>query len=266
VQELEKVYPRFQQEVTLADWPEAILGEVRQTARTRYEHMISAGQEVVLRHLKELSSEGKELPETWRRLQAWLAAPEDLKAWGVLATVLARLQDAAAADPVTALDAFLRRRRFDINVRGLRLEIPDDARIRPEGNLVIHLFSGGEKKPPVTFEPTGEERRDARRRVTRYGFKPPAEASFTYKPGDALWADLPVQNAGSSGWMLTWARNRSQLYQFERLVRPPRLHPRDKENTQGEVQEGISLEINPEGGVPKVPDLMPVVPVTLDNR
>jgi hypothetical protein len=49
-------------------------------------------------------------------------------------------------------------------------------------------------------------------------------------------------------------------------VRPPRLHPREKENTQGEVQEGIALESNPEGGAPKVPDLLPVVPVTLDNR
>ncbi len=74
-----------------------------------------------------------------------------------------------------------------------------------------------------------------------------------------------MQNAGSSGWVLTWARNRSQVYQFERLQRPPRLHPKDKANTQGEVQEGISLEFPPEAGIPKMPDLMPVVPLSWDG-
>jgi hypothetical protein len=266
LQELQKLYPRFQQEFNLSDLPEAIVAEIRQTARARYEHAIKAGQDVVLRHLKEVSPGGRESLEGWRRLQPWLSAPEDLKDWRALAVVLARLQEPAAEDPAGALDAFLRRERFDINLRRLAVEIPDDSKVRPEGKLLVHHFSGGEKTPPLTFEPTGEERHDARRRVTRYGFRPPGDGSLTYKPGDTLWADLPVQKGGSPGWMLTWARNRSQLYQFERLARPPRLHPKDKENTQGEVQEGISLEITPEGGVPKVPDLMPVVPVPLDKR
>lgn len=263
--ELEKMYPRFQQEFTLADLPEAIVSEIRQTARTRYEHAIRAGQEVVLRHLKEVSHGERESPEAWRRLRPWLSAPEDLRAWRALAVLLARLHDPAAPDPVTALDAFLGREQFDISVRRLTLEIADDAKVRPEGRLQIRHYSGGEKSPPLVFEPTGEERHDARRRVTRYAFQPQGNASLTYKPGDTLWADLPVQNAGVPGWILTWARNRSQVYQFERLVRPPRLHPKDQANTLGEVQEGISLEILPEDGVPKVPDLMPVVPVPLEK-
>jgi len=227
--------------------------------------VIRAGQEVVLRHFKEANPGGRESLEAWRRLQSWLSAPDDLKAWRVLAVVLTRLQDGGAEDPVSALDVFLRRERFDINLRRLALEIPDASKVRPEGKLLVHHFSGAEKTPPLTFEPTGEERHDGRRRVMRYGFGPSGDSSIAYKPGDTLWADLPVQNGGSPGWMLTWARNRSQLYQFERLARPPRLHPKDKENTQGEVQEGISLEITPEGGVPKVPDLMPVVPVPLEK-
>jgi hypothetical protein len=274
LQELQKLYPRFQQEFTGADLPEAIVSEIQQTAHRRYEHAMKAGQEVVLRHLLSVSSspagregkEGWETPETWARLQPWLAAPEDLKAWRVLATVLARLQDPAAEDPVSALAGFLRKDRFDLVLRRLTLEIPDDVKVRPQGKLVIHQFSGGEKNPPLLFEPTGEERHDARRRAMRYAFQPVNAGSLSYKPGDTSWADLLVENAGSSGWMLTWARNRSQVYQFERLSRPPRLHPKDKENTAGEVQEGISLEVSPEGGVPKVPDLMPVVPITLEKR
>jgi hypothetical protein len=264
--DLEKSYPRFQQDFTLSDLPEAIVAEVRRAAHTRYEHAIKAGQEVVLRHLKEVSTEGQELPEGWRRLRSWLAAPEDLKAWRVLATVLARLQDPAAGDPVSSLDAFLGRERFDVTLKRFILDIADDAKVRPEGKFEIHHLSAGAERTPLTFELTGEERHDARRRVTRYGFQPVGEDSLTYKPGDSLWAGLPVQHAGSPGWMLTWARSRSQVYQFERLVRPPRLHPKDKENTQGEFQERISPEITPADGVPKVPDLMPVVPVPLVNR
>jgi hypothetical protein len=266
LQELEKVYPRFQQEFNLSDLPEAIVAEVRQTARTRYEHVIKAGQEVVLRHLKEVNPGDQESPEGWRRLQPWLSAPEDLRAWRVLAVVLARLQDPAAADPVSALDVFLRRERFDIHLRRLELEIPDDAKVRPEGKLQIHHISASEKSPPLVFELSGDERHDARRRITKFGFQLLGDGNLNYKPGDTLWADLPVQNGGAPRWMLTWARNRSQVYQFERLLRPPRLHSKDKENTRGEVQEGISLDIIPEDGVPKVPDLMPVVPVPLEPR
>jgi 50S ribosome-binding GTPase len=264
LQELERLYPRFQQEFNLTELPEAIVAEIRQTARPRYENLIKAGQEVVLRHLKEANPGERESLQAWRRLQPWLSAPEDLKAWRALASVLARLQDPGAEDPISALDSFLRRERFDITLRRLALAIADSAKIRPEGKLLIHHLSGGEKTS-LAFEPTGEERHDARRRVMRYGFAPSGESNLSYKPGDTLWADLPVQNGDAPGWMLTWGRNRSQLYQFERLARPPRLHPKDKENTQGEVQEGISLEITPEGGVPKVPDLMPVVPVPLDK-
>jgi hypothetical protein len=265
LQELEKLYPRYQQEFHLADLPEVIVPEIRQTARTGYDNALKAGQEVVLRHFKEVSP-GRESLDSWRRLGPWLASPEDLRAWRVLATTLARLQDPAGEDPVSALDAFLRRERFDLSLKRVAVEIPDDAKIRPEGRFLLHHFSGGEKRAPIVFQTTGEERHDARRRMTRYEFQPVGDGRLTYKPEDILWGDLPVQNGGSPGWVLTWARNRSQVYQFERLLRPPRLHPKDKENTQGEVQDGISLEITPESGVPKMPDLMPVVPLAREVR
>jgi hypothetical protein len=61
--------------------------------------------------------------------------------------------------------------------------------------------------------------------------------------------------------MLTWARSRSLVYQFERLIKPPRLHRKGQDNTQGEIEPSISLAVIPETGLPKVPELLPVVPV-----
>ena len=59
--------------------------------------------------------------------------------------------------------------------------------------------------------------------------------------------------------MLTWARARSEGYQFERLVRPPRLHRKAQENIEGDLLGDVSTSLLPERGVPKVPDLLPIV-------
>jgi hypothetical protein len=60
-------------------------------------------------------------------------------------------------------------------------------------------------------------------------------------------------------WMLTWARDRSELYQFECLTRPARLHRQDLPNTSGDLTDDIRVTVDPERGLPKVPDLIPVV-------
>jgi alpha-L-arabinofuranosidase len=86
-------------------------------------------------------------------------------------------------------------------------------------------------------------------------------ATLTYRPGDKLWLDVPVQRGDEADWLLRWARSRSQAYQFERITEQPRLHRKDQVNTEGELQEGVAIEVVPEGGVPKVPDLVPWVPV-----
>src|SRR5207253_1821155 len=114
-------------------------------------------------------------------------------------------------------------------------EIPEDARIRPQGALTIRLRRGDERAETLVLEPTGEERRDARRRALRLGYRASAESRLTYRPGDTLWADLAVRFGENTEGMLTWTRHRSQVYEFERLVRPPRLHRKDQEATEGEI-------------------------------
>jgi hypothetical protein len=52
------------------------------------------------------------------------------------------------------------------------------------------------------------------------------------------------------------------MFQFERLQRPPRLHKMPEEPTRGTLEEEVRLLILPSDGVPRVPDLMPVVRLT----
>ena len=80
------------------------------------------------------------------------------------------------------------------------------------------------------------------------------------KLDDDLNAELPVRDADNREMKLTWARGRSQVYQFEHLTREPRLHARKAEPTTGHVEAGIRLLVTPgQGSIPRVPDLVPVV-------
>jgi hypothetical protein len=256
---LEKLYPRLGKEYSAADLPDAIASEIRRAAHTSYEHLIGAGREVVLERVKQAAAGGPETPELWRGLREWLAAPTELNAWRVLATLLARIQDPDAVDPITALADFLRLDHFDIEIQRLSLEVPFDRKIRPAGPFTI--VHGPGNTEAFVFRSTDDEgRRDPQRRVTVFSFFKEKGGPLLYRPGDALYATLDVKKEGTSApWRLTWARDRSEVYQFERLVRPPRLHAADRPNTEGELAEDVTVLFQPPGGIPKVPDLMPVV-------
>jgi hypothetical protein len=257
VQALEKAYPSFPDGFRLANLPEAVTGEVRRAAKASYDRLLQSGREVVHQKLQEASPEGREMVEGWRRLIPWLNDPADLEAWRVLATVLGRLHDPGATDPVTDLAAFLRRDRFELDLRNVVLEIPDDVRVRPAGALTISHQPFAREREPLQLEPQGDPQRDLRRRVTSYSFRPPpGTGSLTYRPGDGLWAELPVKDADNRDLRLTWSRGRSDVFQFERLSLPPRLHPPGEE---GAPATGVRLLSLAGGGWPQVADLIPVV-------
>jgi hypothetical protein len=57
---------------------------------------------------------------------------------------------------------------------------------------------------------------------------------------------------------LTWAEPRAQTFQFEALVREPRLHAADQTPREGVTAEGVTTEVT-DGKFPAVPPLVPMV-------
>jgi hypothetical protein len=262
VQQLRTQYPGILNPPDPADLPAAATEELRRAARLSYEHLLDAGRKAVLEHLQQDSPNERETPELWRGLAVWLNNPEELRDWRVLATWLVRFQNPQAKDPVTSLADFLRHERFELDVKTLTLEVPTERRIRPTGPLTVFLSSGGNPPAPANiFKLTDDEgRRDLERQVTVFTFRRESGGMIDYRLGNGFFAGLPVKkDRDPADWLLTWAKVRSDMYQFESLARPPRLHRRDQENTQGELVETISLSVTPASGLPRVPDLVPVV-------
>jgi hypothetical protein len=266
-QRLENLYPRFSQKIAALQLPAAVADEVQGTARNSYNHMMETGREVVLTHLQDASLDGKETVELWKSLRPWLTNPGELREWNKLAKLLAQVRDPSVKDPVMILVDFLRRDRFELDVKRLTLEIPFDHKLRPTGPLsVFHGPAAAEAAPTWVLKLSNEDgRREPQRRVTVYDFLRDSGAPLTYVPGDQFFAHLPVKKEGDDrAWLLTWARSRSALYQFECLERPARLHRRDQPNTAGDLVEDTKLTVDGERGFPRVPDLVPVV--TLKKR
>lgn len=260
VQELEKSYPGFRDRFTAAGLPEGVAEQIRQAAYARDQFAIAAGQTVVLRHLLEAMGGRKESYESWKKLLPWLAAPDELTSWRVLATTLARLQDASATDPVNALEAFIRQEKFDLAIRSITLEIPDDANVRPEGSFTIYYRKIPGDTTPYVFERTGEEKRDLAKGASSWTFRS-VQQNIPFEPGNSFWADLPVKYQDAGNWKLTWSRSRSQVYQFQRLQEPPRLHAVGQSHLDGKLEDRVTLTIAPENGIPHLPSLVPNVPV-----
>jgi hypothetical protein len=256
---LAQTYPNYQRDFALDRLPEAIRPQVRQVARTNYEHLLEPGRAAVLSQLKQAGGGAEETRTRWDSVRNWLRSPQELEGWRVLATVLARLDDPEASDPVTELAEFLAKPSFTLDLRRLTLEIPESLGVKPASGaklLVHHPASAGDK-PALALEPAGdgEGERDAPRRVWTYAFRLSDTQRLTYRPGDALWATLALRDDRQ----FTWVRAHSLMYQFERLTRPPRLHKTKDEPASGSLEEKVRLTILPAGGVPSIPALMPVV-------
>lgn len=234
-----------------------------QAAHTSYEHLLIPARIAILKQLDQAGGGADETPARWDNVRRWLRDPKELEDWRVLAGALIRLHDPAnphapaSADPIGTLAEFLERTSFTLNFRRLTLEIPESLGRKPAAGAplsIYHPASAGDK-PALLLQPSGEGERDPQRRVWTYSFRLPEAQTLTYRPGDALWATLPLRE----DWMFTWVRCHSLMYQFERLARPPRLHQTKEEATKGTLEEAVRLTIVPAEGVPRLPDLIPVV-------
>jgi len=258
VAELARAYPHYKEDFKVNDLPERTAERLRRSALSNYDRLLEAGRDEVLRHLQAVSPDGKETVEHWRELRPWLADPEDLASWRVLAGVLGPLQDPAWADPVNALASFLSRDRFDLDLKRLTLEVPFNLNVRPAGKLSVHHLANNEQTT-LTFE-VGDPETDMERRVRIYPLRPEGSPRvLVYRPGDSLWASMPVEYDDKPGWVVDWVRGRSAVYQFDHLRRVPQLHQKDQDSTRGEPAQGVVLAPSAGSTLPAVPDLMPVV-------
>src|SRR5262249_11225456 len=209
--------------------------------------------------LKSINTTGREDPAEWPRIAEHLLTPP-LKDWRELTAFLAKLADPSAADPVQTTADFLRRTSFDLEVNKLRLRIPDtlsDAAVRPNVDLVLEQRKEG--LPPIRalLRQSGEPERD--RQTLVYTFSTTARQTLTYRPGDRFFAEFPVRNRDQY-LILTGAASRTMSFQFECLLREPRLYAADQKNIDGQLAEGVVTTVT-DGKFPPVPPMVPIVPL-----
>ncbi|HLW68963.1 MAG TPA: hypothetical protein VKS79_26865, partial [Gemmataceae bacterium] len=251
---LKERYPDYQT-WSRADIPDAVAAEARSAAETSYQHLLAPAQQLVLHELLP-TGDGKETPSRWQQVAVWAPTSIELQEWQALAMVLLRLAETKPEEPIAALVKFLKTPEFTLNLTTMRLQIPDDLKtgLQPAGKLSVYL-KVGENTTTLTFRKERDSH-DARGRLTTYDFFPEGATALVFHPGDTLWAELPLRDAANTMWKFTWSQCRARSYQFERLLRSPRLHRADQESSTGELAEGVGLAVP---NYPHVPDLLPVV-------
>jgi hypothetical protein len=258
LKELQTRYPDYKTEFVRGGLPDALVRVVDRAVAANYDNLLEPARELVLSRLRKAGEGNEETPARWHAVRDWLLGnPEELSAWRELALVLLRLRDPFAPDPVTALATFLQQTTFSLEPKRITLELPDSQRGRVPSSAALSIYHPrtSSKGSALVFEQAGEPKRDADRRVTVYTFQLSKGDRIVYLPGDDLWATLPLRD----NMQLTWARNRSTTYQFERLFRAPRLHKADEDAAKGDLVDDVRVLVSPPEGWPRVPDLLPVV-------
>ena len=251
--QLQRAYPDYRETFAAKSLP---LNALRPAIRARYENLLVPGRDEVLRQLR--ASGKREESAAWQPVRRWLKEPTELAAWRSLALVLLRMEDPFAEDPLEALMSFLNRETFDLQIDTLELQVPQTSGLAPRAEATLDLYLAGEgKEPAARFRRLGEPRRDDQRRLLLYTFRKESAGRLRYQAGQKLWAKLPLSGGRQQ---LAWGEARSQLYQFECLLLPPRLQ-NDNAATRNEGRrlDEVLLRVQPADGLPRVPDLLPVV-------
>jgi hypothetical protein len=235
-----------------------IRGEMEKRLLRSIDQATADGRRVILDGLQSVTTRNNQMPADWARVGENLLLPS-LKDWRDLNTFLMRLADPAAEDPVVATAAFLRRTTFDLEAKSIKISIPDtlsDAPVRPSGDLVLlHRKRDSNEPVRISYKLTGDPEREKQSVV--YTFLASGNAKLTYRPGETFFAELPVRK-GTQDLKLTWAGSRTLAFQFERLLREPRLHTPDQSSIDGLLAVGVVARVA-EGTFPSVPAMVPVV-------
>lgn len=254
-QALQSLYPTFRT-WSLDQVPDAVRPEAERRLARSVEQGALDTRRLILDKVKGLNLSGKEEPADWPRVGEYLLSPA-VADWRNLVAYLNRLLNPSAADPIEQTAAFLRQDAFEIDPRRVQVRLPDtlsNAPVRPAGDLaLVHRPPGGESQR-LTLRPQGEPRREKQSLVYTFVAGGPG---FSYRPGDAFHAELPVK-VGDRSRQLTWASPRTLSFQFGALQGEPRLHAPDQSNVEGVAAVGVDAMVV-EGKFPQVPAMVPAV-------
>jgi hypothetical protein len=257
LQLLKSEYPGYEK-WSLTVVPDALRPAFERRLRQAIDQAISDGQTVVAETLQGVTGGKNPMPADWPRVGEFLLAPSR-RDWRELIATLVHLSDPSAPDPVAETAAFLKKTSFELSPKKVTLRIPDtlsDAIVRPAGDLILyHRKRDDNEYTRVVLTQAGDPERDKQTLI--YTFVASGNSAITYRPGDSFFADLPVRK-GSRNLKLTWASSRTLAYQFERLMREPRLHEPEQNNVDGLLAVGVSVMAT-EGQFPRVPSMVPIV-------
>jgi hypothetical protein len=242
---------------SLAHIPDALKPAFERRLRQSIDQGNRDGQRLILEMLTNITGGKNPTSADWARVGENLLLPSR-KEWRDLLTFIARLADPTAEDPVASTAAFLRKASFDLEPKQVQLRIPDtlsDAPVRPSGDLTLYHRQKDEQPTAVTLRQKGDPVRDKQSMI--YSFTATGNSLMTYRPGDTFYAELAVRK-GTRDLKLTWAGSRTLTYQFERLLREPRLHEPEQNHVDGLLAVGVTVTVS-EGQFPTVPPMVPVV-------
>ncbi len=144
-----------------------------------------------------------------------------------------------AADPVAEWVAFVRRKRWELQLSSVEVVLPLDVALeppRPAGPLEVK-WSGPDGQPVrLSLRPTGSNRSVPGGRA--YAFVAESPQRGEYLAGAELTAELPLR-AGTHELLLRWDQG-SRTWGFTRLQEPPRLLHGDG---RSEPARGVRLEV-----------------------
>jgi hypothetical protein len=253
---LRKAFPRPSEnfaEWELRNFPEPGRSELQRRVQRAFSHGARHVQTLVRTAMGQ-PPEARDTVEGWRAVADSLKDPAFVE-WGKLLHLLARLQDPKAANPIDEFAAFLRAESFALDPRGFELAIPVDLReqrVVPNGPLTITLTPRGGPPETRTLNVRGEGVRQGATVV--YTLAADADVRLTYRPGELLTAELPVR-AGMQDLKLVWGPGGTDVFQFERLLREPKLV------RGGSSEPAAGVRLTPTAGtvVPPLPPLLPEV-------
>lgn len=257
-----RVYPNFQ-EWTIDEITPQARPDIQNAAARSYLRLIESARQRITREFLKLAPDGKESREVWLSLARWIADAAEFNEARSLFRVLQRLAGEPVEDLAATLSGFLQQNAIPLQIRTVRVVIPDDAhtsRLRPSGDLVMTQVPPGGTPQTFRFRREDESLRENRERRTTYAFSAESgSSSIQFLPGSVFYVELDVKNDSGQVWRLSWLQCRSQVYRYEALFGQPRFHKPDAANPLEGQRVDIRLRFSPEGGVPPIPTLLPDV-------